>query len=197
MDIMNQTKNRPETTLFMLASLDGKISTGDTDILDTDKDFRVIKGISEGLKQYIEESGVKKLLERTKELFLITTNERHPAFGFKDNPKLKIIYYPGKVDFVDLFSKFKEVYKIDRITIQSGGTLNAILLRDKLIDHVSVVIAPALIGGKDTSTLIDGESLHTPEELVNIKALKLTNCAVLTDSYLHLQYDVINETKYE
>ena len=31
--------SRPITTLFMLESLDGKISTGNNDNLDTDKDF--------------------------------------------------------------------------------------------------------------------------------------------------------------
>ena len=40
---------RPETTLFMLMSVDGKISTGDTDIMDVDKDFPTITGLREGL----------------------------------------------------------------------------------------------------------------------------------------------------
>jgi len=44
--------NKPISTLFMLMSVDGKISTGDTDNLDIDKDFPKIKGIKEGLRQY-------------------------------------------------------------------------------------------------------------------------------------------------
>jgi len=35
---------RPITTLFMLESLDGKISTGNNDSLDVDKDFPRIDG---------------------------------------------------------------------------------------------------------------------------------------------------------
>lgn len=31
-------------------SVDGKISTGDTDMMDVDKDFPQIEGIKEGLK---------------------------------------------------------------------------------------------------------------------------------------------------
>ena len=31
--------NRPITTLFMLESLDGKISSGSSDVLDADKDL--------------------------------------------------------------------------------------------------------------------------------------------------------------
>lgn len=37
-------KKRPTTTLFMLESLDGKISSGNNDSLDADKDFcRIIQ----------------------------------------------------------------------------------------------------------------------------------------------------------
>ena len=46
--------DRPITTLFMLMSVDGKISTGATDDLDVDKDFPKIKGVNEGLHQYYE-----------------------------------------------------------------------------------------------------------------------------------------------
>ena len=43
---------RPITTLFMLMSLDGKISPGASDSLDVDKDFPNIAGLKEGLPQY-------------------------------------------------------------------------------------------------------------------------------------------------
>ena len=57
-----------------------------------------------------------------------------------------------------------------------------------------LVVAPLLVGGKATSSLIDGPSLQTEEELIDLKALKLVRCEVLQDSYLRLEYDVINET---
>ena len=43
--------NRPEATLFLIQSLDGKITLGDNDNLDVDKDFPKIKGVKEGLHQ--------------------------------------------------------------------------------------------------------------------------------------------------
>lgn len=46
--------DRPITTLFMLVSVDGKISTGATDDLDVDRDFPKIVGVQEGLHQYYE-----------------------------------------------------------------------------------------------------------------------------------------------
>ena len=57
-----------------------------------------------------------------------------------------------------------------------------------------LVVAPLLVGGKATSSLIDGPPLQTEEELIDLKALKLVRCEVLQDSYLRLEYDVINET---
>lgn len=233
-------KERPITTLFMLSSLDGKISTGDTDKMDVDSDYRKIKGVKEGLKQYydiekttdahflitgkvmtknceslninnrkdepnkiganciiidsknLNESGVKYLLKKFNSLTVVTTNKLHPAFKLSTNENnLSIILYSKKINFIDLFKKLKSGYKIKRLTIQSGGTMNAELLRNNLVDHISLVIAPCLIGGKNTASLIDGESLHTQKELGNIKALKLKQCNVLKNSYLHVRYDVL------
>ena len=231
--------DRPETTLFMLVSVDGRISTGNTDIMDIDTDFPKIKGIREGLRQYyqlekktdlfslnsgrtmakigvnerkgnvaktpvsfiivdsnphLSLSGVDYFIKRSKTFYLVTTNKEHPAFERTDVDNLKIISYQGKIDFPDLFTMLKHVYGIPSLTIQTGGTMNAVLLRHKLIDHISIVIAPALIGGSNTSSLIDGESLHNAVDLVYIKALNLKKCDTLGNSYLHLQYDVINET---
>ena len=93
-----------------------------------------------------------------------------------------------------MFVKLKSDYEAKRLTIQSGGSLNATLLREKLIDRISLVIAPALIGGINTSTLIDGKSLQTEEDLKLIKSLKLKKCEKLKNSYIHLVYDIINET---
>jgi len=45
---------RPVTTLFMLSSVDGKISSGADDSMDFDKDLPKIHGVREGLHQYHE-----------------------------------------------------------------------------------------------------------------------------------------------
>ena len=230
---------KPISTLFMLMSVDGKISTGNTDSLDVDKDYPKIKGIKEGLQQYydieqttdlyslnsgrvqakvgvnkpqknivklpvsfliidnqphLNEIGVDNFIKKSKKLFIITTNKAHPAFDRKDEENLEIIYYENEIDFVDLFRKLKEDFKIDNLTIQTGATLNSIFLRHKLIDKLSIVVAPALVGGKETPSLIDGKSLSSVNELKDIKALKLVDVKKLNDSYLHLKYNVINET---
>lgn len=234
--------NRPITTLFMLTSVDGKISTGSNDKLDVDKDFPKIAGIKEGLKQYydierttdlhslnsgrvlakvgankpqknlaklpvsfliidngphLNNVGVDNFLRKSKKLYLITTNKNHPVFKRKEADNLEIVYYKKEIDFIDLFGRLKKDFGIKRVTIQTGGTLNSIFLRNKLIDKISIVVAPALIGGKDTASLIDGKSLTSVKELGLIKALKLIEVKRLKDSYLCLRYNVVNDTKID
>lgn len=146
-------------------------------------------------KPHLNEKGVTYLAKWVKTLFLVTTNKQHPAYKLKQQyPNIEIIEYDNQIDLVDLLRIMKKQYQAKRITIQSGGTLNASWLRQGLIDKVSLVISPCLIGGKDTQSLIGGESLHAEEELKKIKALKLIKCDILENSYLHVQYEVVNET---
>lgn len=224
---------RPITTLFMLMSVDGKISTGATDELDVDKDFPEIAGVREGLHQYYEieqttdlwslntgrvqekmgantkplpnktpvsfvlidnkhlsEHGVRYFCALSKKFVLITTNVAHPAFNIRES-NLHIIYQ-NELSLSDALAKLKAEFGCERITIQSGGTLNSLFLRKKLFDYVDVVVAPVLIGGKDTSTLIDGQSLMSKSELSQLRALKIEECVVLENSYLRLRYKVMN-----
>ena len=63
--------DRPVTTLFMLMSVDGKISTGASDDLDVDKDFPQIAGVREGLHQYYE-------IEQTTDLWTLNSGRFRP-----------------------------------------------------------------------------------------------------------------------
>ena len=69
--------------------------------------------------------------------------------------------------------------------------MNGLFLREKLFDYVDIVVAPVLVGGKDTSTLIDGESIITKKDLNKLGVLRLIDCEKLEDSYIRLKYEVI------
>ena len=224
---------RPVTTLFMLMSVDGKISTGCTDEMDVDRDLPKIDGVKEGLHQYYEieqttdlwafntgrvqakmgvndkempgktpvsfaimdnhhltEHGVKYFCALSKKFVLITSNPDHPAFLVHED-NLSIIFQE-KSSLPEALEKLNSGYGCERLTVQSGGTVNGLFLRQKLFDYVDIVVAPVLIGGKDTSTLIDGESLKSSDELSGLGALKLIECKVLEDSYIRLRYEVVN-----
>lgn len=125
-----------------------------------------------------------------KEFVLITSNANHPAFDV-DESNLHIIRQNGP-SLKEALAELKSEYGCERITIQSGGTLNSLFLHEKLFDYIDIVIAPVLIGGKDTPTLIDGKSLLSESELSKIGVLKLQECMVLKKSYLRLRYKVIH-----
>ena len=229
-------KKKPITTLFMLESLDGKISSGNSDNLDADKDWCKINGVKEGLHQYYEievttdfyslntgrvmskigvserteyhdkvdcrfiiidnkphlnENGIDYICHWVDKLILVTTNKNHVAYSLQEKyNNLDILFYDS-LNLSTLLLDIGEKYNAEAITIQSGGTLNGKFLRDNLIDYVNVVIAPLLVGGKETSTLIDGEAITSSGDLNKLKALQLIECNKLENSYIQLKYKVI------
>ena len=167
--------DRPVTTLFMLMSVDGKISTGATDDLDVDKDFPKIAGLNEGLHQYYEieqttdlwtfnsgrvqakigvntkempnktpvsfavldnshlnGNGIRYFCALSKNFVLVTSNDKHPAFSMEES-NLHIICQK-ELSLKDALITLKSEYGCERITIQTGGTLNGLFLREKLFD---------------------------------------------------------------
>jgi len=226
---------RPITTLFMLESLDGKISTGNNDSLDADKDFCRIDGVKEGLNQYYEiecttdyfslntgrvmakigvndkkeyhekvdvnfiiidnkphlnENGIDYICHWVEKLILVTTNKNHIAYSLKENyNNLDIMFYED-LDLNKLLEDLSDKYNAERVTIQSGGNMNGLFVRENLIDYVNIVIAPLLIGGRDVPTLVDGEAIKSENELGKLRALELIECNRLNNSYVQLKYKV-------
>lgn len=225
---------RPITTLFMLMSVDGKISTGKTDECDFDSDLPLISGVSEGLNQYYDiekttdlwslnsgrvqakigvntkpmpnktivsfviidnhhltEHGAKYFCALSKEFILVTANKSHPAFKVKEN-NLHIIYQP-KLNLAEMLEILKIKHNCENLTIQSGGTLNGMFLRQKLLDYLDIVVAPLLVGGKDVSTLIDGEAITSKNCLDQLSTLELQSATALENSYIRLRYKVVKK----
>lgn len=139
---------------------------------------------------HLAETGVRYFCARSKQLVIVTSNRSHPAFQVNE-PNLHIIYQT-KLELSNLLEQLGERFGCKRITIQTGGTLNGLFLREKLFDYVDIVVAPVLVGGKDTSTLIDGESLTTARELSKLGVLRLENAQQLKDSYIRLRYKIIS-----
>jgi len=219
----------------MLMSIDGKITSGDSDSLDSDRDWKRICGVKEGLYQYydlekqtdfcflqsgrvfekigmnnrgpsvekipvtgvvidnkphLNAKGLRHLSTWLDRVIIATTNPNHSAHTFGGN--VQVIQYNNTIDFSALLTELKENFDVDRVTIQTGGTLNGLLLRQGLIDELSIIVAPLAVGGKGVSTLIDGEAIHSVNDLNKLKALELTSCDVLKHSFLHLRYTVLN-----
>ena len=139
---------------------------------------------------HLNEHGVRYFCARSNQFVLLTTNREHPAFSIKED-NLHIILQK-RLALTDALTQLKEQFGCERLTVQSGGTVNSLFLREKLFDYVDVVVAPVLIGGKDTATLIDGSSLLSRDELSQLGVLRLIEASTLQDSYVRLRYQVVS-----
>lgn len=139
---------------------------------------------------HLTEHGIRYFCALSKEFVLITLNKSHPAFCVQEK-NLHIIYQE-QLSLCEALACLKNEYGCERLTVQSGGTVNGLFLREKLFDYIDIVVAPVLIGGKETVTLIDGCSLTSESELSRLSVLKLIECTVLQDSYVRMRYKVID-----
>lgn len=123
--------DRPITTLFMLMSVDGKISTGATDLWSFNSG-RVQEKMGVNKKEmpkktpvsfvvidnkHLNENGIRYFCALSKEFVLITTNTKHPAFNVEEE-NLHIIYQ-NELSLKDALIKLKSEYDRERITIQT------------------------------------------------------------------------------
>ena len=126
-------------------------------------------------KPHLNENGIDYICNWVESLILVTTNKDHIAYSLTDKyDNLDILYYE-ELDLTKLLEDLSSKYNAERVTIQSGGSLNGLFLRNNLIDYVN---------------LIDGEAISNSEELNKLKALELIECNQLDNSYIQLKYKV-------
>jgi diaminohydroxyphosphoribosylaminopyrimidine deaminase/5-amino-6-(5-phosphoribosylamino)uracil reductase len=76
--------------------------------------------------------------------------------------------YLGKLNLKSLLEKLA-TKKISSVLVEGGSTLNAALLRSKLVDKIHFIYTPQLIGGQMTPGLIGGESIDDPRHVLKLK----------------------------
>lgn len=64
----------------------------------------------------------------------------------------------GEVDLKELLRRLAE-RGVERLLLEGGGQLNWAFVREDLVDELYVTIAPALLGGRDAPTLLEGDGL--------------------------------------
>lgn len=142
---------------------------------------------------HLTEKGIEYLSQWVGRLIIVTTNSGHPVFAVQNKyNNVEVLKY-DEIDLKQMLEDLYSKYGAERLTIQSGGSMNGRFLREDLIDYVSIVVAPVLVGGRDTPTLIDGDAISSPSELAAIRPMSLMECKVLDNSYVNLKYKVIHK----
>jgi 2,5-diamino-6-(ribosylamino)-4(3H)-pyrimidinone 5'-phosphate reductase len=76
-----------------------------------------------------------------------------------------------EVDLVEMAHGLKNM-GISRLMVEGGATLNYGMMKNRLVDEVSVFIGNLIIGGKDAPTLMDGEGIYERSEAIELELIK-------------------------
>ena len=94
-------------------------------------------------------------------------------------------------DYVDLQAALEALYSrygIRTVRVDSGGTLNGVLLREGLVDEISLLIDPSLVGGTSPRSFFVAPDLRSSGNLID---LQLTNVEQLRDGTVWILYDIV------
>lgn len=84
-----------------------------------------------------------------------------------------IICGPGpQVNLVYFMEKLRNK-GIRSILLEGGGTLNFSMFEQNLVDEIRISIAPVIVGGKTSTSLVDGGGFNKIKEAINLKLIKM------------------------
>ncbi len=95
-----------------------------------------------------------------------------------------------KIDLNTVLKKIGKLFHVKKILLQGGGRMNGSMLREGLIDELSLLVCPAIEGTVNTSTIFDVNPKRKPAHL-----LKLLSVKKLKQDILLLNYKVLSKKK--
>jgi len=112
----------------------------------------------------------------------------------EDLARSRVEYIVAGDDHVDLRAALEELcerHAVKVVRVDSGGTLNGALLRAGLVDEVSVMISPCLIGGTTAAhSIFRAPDLTSAEGVID---LKLAHMEKVGEDTVWLRYEVRRE----
>jgi 2,5-diamino-6-(ribosylamino)-4(3H)-pyrimidinone 5'-phosphate reductase len=93
-------------------------------------------------------------------------------------------------DHVDLCAALEELnarFGVETVRVDSGGILNGVLLRAGLVDEVSVLIDPCLVGGTSPRSLFVAPDLTSGDDIIR---LRLIHFEQVKENVIWLRYEV-------
>jgi 2,5-diamino-6-(ribosylamino)-4(3H)-pyrimidinone 5'-phosphate reductase len=110
----------------------------------------------------------------------------------------------GKVDLPGSLERLREEFGIETLVVDTGGVLASVFLEQGLVDELSLVVAPILVGGEHPSLLdalkiachfdtsdAEGTVLEEESDATEL-SLKLLRCSSLEKGHVHLHYSILD-----
>ncbi len=94
-------------------------------------------------------------------------------------------------DRVDLRGALEELnarYQVQVVRVDSGGILNGVLLRAGLVDEVSVLVDPCLVGGTTPRSIFVASDLASAEGVIPLRLIHVEN---VKGDTVWLRYEVL------
>lgn len=95
----------------------------------------------------------------------------------------------GEIDFARVLRSLKREFGIDRLLVEGGGGINGSLLAAGLVDEISLLLAPAVDGGRGIPALFDYGAAGDPPPAPGAR-VSLRGCDPKSGGVVHLLYDV-------
>ncbi len=93
-----------------------------------------------------------------------------------------------RVDLRAALEELNACYGVESVRVDAGGTLNGVLLRAGLVDEVSVLISPSLVGGTTPNSIFRAPDLTSPSDVIN---LRLIHVERLRNDTVWMRYEVV------
>ncbi|KTG26388.1 dihydrofolate reductase family protein [Haloferax profundi] len=94
-----------------------------------------------------------------------------------------------RVDLPPALAALESAYDVGTVLVDSGGTLSGVLLRAGLVDEVSVLVHPRLVGGESARSFFRGPE-PDPGLAEEGVALRRRGVESLDDGLVWLRYDI-------
>jgi 2,5-diamino-6-(ribosylamino)-4(3H)-pyrimidinone 5'-phosphate reductase len=96
-----------------------------------------------------------------------------------------------RVDFKQALEQLNERFGITVVRVDSGGTLNGVLLRGGLVDELHLLVHPVLVGAGDHRRFFDDPGADVTRAYNGPIGLRLTEHRVLEQDVVMLSYAVV------
>jgi 2,5-diamino-6-(ribosylamino)-4(3H)-pyrimidinone 5'-phosphate reductase len=124
-----------------------------------------------------------------RDILILCSSNTPPAY-LSYLQKRNIRYIVSGNDYVNYERALDELnlhYGVKMVRVDSGGTLNGILLRAGLVNEVSILIHPFLVGGAVPKSLFKASELVSAAGIIT---LKLIHCEQVSEDLVWLRYGV-------
>jgi diaminohydroxyphosphoribosylaminopyrimidine deaminase/5-amino-6-(5-phosphoribosylamino)uracil reductase len=112
---------------------------------------------------------------QAKTLIVTTSRASRSRRRSLERKGVELVYVSMKNGQVSLPALMRMLGKrgITSVLIEGGSTVNAAALREKLVDHVVLYLAPILMGGQDAKAVIGGRSPKRLAEALTLRHVTL------------------------